>query len=117
MAGFSLILLCFWPLFLLGGLLYLVGMALSAIAKVLLAWNGLLFLFLVWVYRIPKIRALRAPEFVNTQRGARRWILLLLRYGLPAWMVWELLLVAGCGAYLLWGLDLWVLLLRGITGA
>ena len=84
MAGFSLILLCFWPLFLLGGLLYLVG----------------------WVYRIPKIRALRAPEFVNTQRGARRWILLLLRYGLPAWMVWELLLVAGCGAYLLWGLDL-----------
>ncbi len=110
-------LIFFWPLFLLGALLYYLDMALSTIAVVLLVCNGALFLLLVWLYRTKKVRELRAPEFVNAQRGAKRWLLTLLRYGLPVWMVWELLLMAGCAAYLFWGLDLWVMVLRGLVRA
>ena len=117
MGGVSLLLIFFWPVFLLGALLYYLDMALSTIATVLLVCNGILFLLLVWLYRTKRVRKLRAPEFVNAQKGVRKWLFMLLRYGLPAWMVWELLLMGGCGAYLLWGLDLWVLILRGLVKA
>lgn len=92
-----------WPLLLGIWLLSLLEVALPVIAAALLVCNLLLLAGLLLVRHLWAASGTMARSYIDTHTGWRRALLLIARYGLLAWIVWEVLLVLACVALLLWG--------------
>lgn len=98
-----LLALLFWPLVLGVWLLSLLEMALPVIAAVLLICNLLLLAGLLLIRHLWAASGTMARSYIDALAGWKRILLLVARYGLLVWILWELLLVLACIALLIWG--------------
>lgn len=105
-----LFLFLFWPLLLGVWLLELLNMALPVIFAVLLVWNLLVLAVLLVVRHLWRASGTMDRAYIDALGGWKRVVLLILRYGLLVFLVWEALLVLGCAAGLIWRPDLLAIL-------
>lgn len=109
MGGFSVLLLLFvlWPMLLLAQvLLSLLNVAMPVVAAILLVWNIIVTAILLLIRRAWKAGGTMDRSYIDSQTGRKRTLLLVLRYGLVALVIWEALLILACAAYLIWRPDL-----------
>jgi len=92
----------FWPLLLFVWLLSLLSLALPVISMVLLVWNVLVLVFLLLVRRAWKKSGTMDRAYIDGQTGWRRPVLLILRWGLILFILWEVLLVLASGCLVAW---------------
>lgn len=111
MAFISLFLL--WPLMLAAWLLMLLNLALPVIAWVLLVWNVLVLAALLLVRHFWKKSGTMDRNHIDALGGWKRVVLLILKYGLLLFVMWEVFLVLACAVYVIWRPELLSLLLLG----
>lgn len=113
MGGISIFLLflLLWPVLLAAQFLAFLDIALPTIAIILAVWNGIVLAFLLWLWRRAPVRRLWDRAWLGGQEGGKRILLLLLRWGLLLFTIWEGVLLLACIAYLIWQPSLLGLLL------
>lgn len=102
----GLIVVVLWPMILPVAILYFLNVALNLFAPILLGLNiaGLVLLLLVrWLW---KRSGTMDRAYIDGQTGWKRTLLRVLRWVLWVCIVWEILLVLLCGAYVFWGHEL-----------
>ena len=109
----SLILL--WPLLLMVGALYLLGMALPVIAACLLVWNLILLLILLLIFRFWKKRGTMDRAYIDTLEGGKRVLYRVLRVVLLLVIIWVAIQAAACLIYLIVRPDI-MAILAGLLG-
>ncbi len=98
----GLIFIVLWPMILPIMVLYFFQVAMPLIAPILLAWNLIVLAVLLLVRHMWKRSGTMDRSYIDRLSGWRWWLLILLRYGLLLFIVWEVLLVILCGAYVIW---------------
>lgn len=104
-------LLLLWPLALATWVLSLLDMALPVILTILLVWNVLVLIVLLVIRHVWKASGTMDRAYIDALGGWKRVVLLILRYGLLVFIIWEVILVLACAAALIWRPDLLSLLL------
>lgn len=104
-------LLLLWPLALATWVLSLLDIALPVILTILLIWNLFVLIVLLVVRHIWKASGTMDRAYIDGLGGWKRVVLLILRYGLLVFIVWEVILILACAAALIWRPDLLSLLL------
>lgn len=104
-------LLLLWPLALATWVLSLLDIALPVILTILLIWNLFVLIVLLVVRHIWKASGTMDRAYIDALGGWKRVVLLILRYGLLVFIVWEVILIFACAAALIWRPDLLSLLL------
>ncbi len=104
-------LLLLWPLALATWVLSLLDIALPVILTILLIWNLFVLIVLLVVRHIWKASGTMDRAYIDALGGWKRVVLLILRYGLLVFIVWEVILILACAAALIWRPDLLSLLL------
>lgn len=107
----SISLLLLWPLALATWVLSLLDIALPVILTILLIWNLFVLIVLLVVRHIWKASGTMDRAYIDALGGWKRVVLLILRYGLLVFIVWEVILILACAAALIWRPDLLSLLL------
>ena len=117
MGGIAIILLFFLcgPFLLLAALLHMLRVALPVIMGIMTVCNILLLLALLVIRHVWKRSGTMDRSFIDQKTGLLRWLLLILRYGLLVFIVWELIVIALCAAYLIFRPDL-IGMLLGLLG-
>ena len=117
MGGIAVILLFFLcgPFLLLAALLHMLQVALPVIMGIVTVCNILLLLVLLAVRHVWKRSGTMDRSFIDQKTGLLRWLLLILRYGLIAFIVWEIIVIALCAVYLIFRPDL-IGMLLGLLG-
>lgn len=109
---FTIIFILFcWPLLLGVWLLNLLNIALPVILTVLLVWNIFILTVLLVIRHIWKASGTMDRAYIDALGGWKRIVLLILRYGLLVFIIWEVILILACAAGLIWRPDLLSLLL------
>lgn len=103
-------LLLLWPLALATWVLSLLDMALPVILTILLVWNVLVLIVLLVIRHVWKASGTMGRAYIDALGGWKRVVLLILRYGLLVFIIWEVILVLACAAALIWRPDLLSLL-------
>ena len=102
MAGFWIVMFFFGPFFFLALLLAALQVALPVIIGIVMGCNILLLLVLLAVRHVWKRSGTMDRGYIDQKSGLVRVLLLVLRYGLLLFIVWEAVLVILCGTYLFW---------------
>ncbi len=102
----GLIIVVLWPLLLPIAVLYFFHVAMSLIMPIAAAWNLIVLLVLLLIRWIWKRSGTMDRSCIDRYSGWKWWLLILLRYGLIVMIVWEVLLVLFCGAFVFWGHEL-----------
>jgi len=105
----GLIIVVLWPMLIPLAVLYFFQVALPLIAPILLVWNVLVLAALLLIRGVWKRGGTMDRAYIDSQTGWRRPVLLILRWGLLLFILWEILLVAFCLFIVFWG--------RGLLGA
>lgn len=100
MAFVSLFLL--WPLMLIAGFLYMLNLALPVIYWILLIWNILVLIVLLLVRHFWKKTGTMDRAYIDALGGWKRIVLLILKYGLLVFIIWEVILVLVCAVLVIW---------------
>lgn len=100
MAFVSLFLL--WPLILLMGLLSLLNLALPVIYWAMLIWNVLILAALLLIRHFWRKTGTMDRSFLDALGGWKRVLLLVLKYGLLVFIIWEIILVLACAVLVIW---------------
>ncbi len=98
----GLIFIVLWPMILPVMVLYFFQVAMPLIAPILLAWNLTVLAVLLLIRHMWKRSGTMDRSYIDRCSGWRWWLLILLRYGLLLFIVWEILLVLLCGIYVIW---------------
>jgi len=98
----GLIVVVLWPMLIPLAILYVLDVALPLIAPILLVWNGIVLAALLLARGVWKRSGTMDRSFIGQCSGWRRILLTLARYGLTLLILWEILLVVLCAAYLIW---------------
>ncbi len=98
----GLIIIVLWPMLITLTVLYVLDVALPLIAPILLVWNILVLGLLLLARAIWKRSGTMDRGYIAQKSGWLRVVLTLLRYGLALFIVWEILLIVLCAAYLIW---------------
>lgn len=99
----GLIVVVLWPMILPVAILEFLGVALPVIAPILLGWNIAVLALLLLARRIWRKSGTMERSYLYDQPRWKRVLLLVLRWGLLLFIVWEILLVAFFAVYLIWG--------------
>ena len=102
----GLIIVVMWPMILPIAILYFLDIALNLFAPILLGLNiaGLAGLLLVrWLW---KRTGTMDREYLSAQPDWKRILFTVVKYGLLLFILWEVLLVLLCGAWMFWGHEL-----------
>lgn len=102
----GLIVVVLWPLIWPIAILYFFQVAMPLIAPILLVWNLIVLAVLLLVRLVWKKSGTMDRSCIDRYSGWKWWLLILLRYGLIVMIVWEVLLVLFCGAFVFWGHEL-----------
>lgn len=100
MALVSLFLL--WPLMLIAGFLYMLNLALPVIYWTLLIWNIIVLIALLLVRHFWKKTGTMDRSYIDTLDGWKRVLLLVLKYGLLVFVIWEVILVLASAVLVIW---------------
>ncbi|WP_251317642.1 hypothetical protein [Flintibacter muris] len=95
----GLIVVVLWPMILPIAVLYFFQVAMPLIAPILLVWNLIVLAVLLLIRRVWKKSGTMDRSYIDRHSGWKWWLLILLRYGLLVFILWEILLVLFCGAY------------------
>ncbi len=98
----GLIIVVLWPMLIPIAILYFLDVALPLIVPILLVWNILVLGLLLLVRMVWKRSGTMDRGYIAQRSGWLRIVLALLRYGLMLLIVWEILLIVLCAAYLIW---------------
>ncbi len=98
----GLIVVVLWPLIWPIAILYFFQVAMPLIAPILLIWNLIVLAVLLLIRHVWKKSGTMDRSYIDRLSGWKWWLLILLRYGLLLFIVWEVLLVIFCGAYVIW---------------
>lgn len=104
-------LLLLWPLALATWVLSLLDIALPVILTILLVWNLFVLIVLLVIRHVWKNSGTMDRAYIDALGGWKRVVLLILRYGLLVFILWEVILILACAAALIWRPDLLSLLL------
>lgn len=86
-------LLLLWPLALATWVLSLLDIALPVILTILLIWNLFVLIVLLVVRHIWKASGTMDRAYIDALGGWKRVVLLILRYGLLVFIIWEVILI------------------------
>jgi len=98
----GLIIVVLWPMLIPLAILYFLDVALPLIAPILLGWNVAVLAALLLARRVWKRSGAMDRGYIAQKPTWLRVLLTLLRYGLMVFILWEILLVLLCAAYLIW---------------
>ena len=98
----GLIIIVLWPLLLPVAVLYFFHVAMPLIMPIAAVWNLLVLLGLLLVRWVWKRSGTMDRSFIGRKTGWHRTLLLVLKYGLIVFILWEVLMVLLCGTYQLW---------------
>lgn len=98
----GLIIVVLWPLLLPLMILYFFQVAMPLIAPILMIWNLILLGMLLLIRWVWKRSGTMDRGYIGQKSGFVRVLLLILRYGLLLFIVWEAVLAILCGTYFLW---------------
>ena len=98
----GLIIVVLWPLLLPLAVLYFFQVAMPLIAPILMVWNLIVLGILLLIRWMWKRTGTMDRGYIDQRSGLARVLLLVLRYGLLLFIVWEAVLVILCGTYLFW---------------
>ena len=115
MAGFWIVMFFFGPFFFLALLLAALEVALPVIIGIVMVCNILLLLVLLAVRFVWKRSGTMDRTYIDRKEGWKRWVLLILRCGLLVFILWEIIVIALCAAYLIFQPDL-IGMLLGLLG-
>ena len=107
----GLIIVVMLPMLLPIAILYLFQVALPLIVPILLVWNLIVLGTLLLIRWVWKRSGTMDRGYIDQKSGFARILLLVLRYGLLLFIIWEAVLVLLCGAYLFWRPDVLKILL------
>ena len=115
MAGFWIVMFFFGPFFFLALLLAALQVALPVIIGIVMLCNILFLLVLLAARHFWKRSGTMDRSFIDQKTGLLHWFLLVLRYGLLVFIVWEIIVIVLCAAYLIFKPDL-IGMLLGLLG-
>lgn len=98
----GLIIVVLWPLLLPIAVLYFFHVAMPLIMPIAAVWNLIVLLALLLVRWAWKRSGTMGRAYIDRKTGWLRLLLLVLKYGLMVFILWEVLIVALCGTYQLW---------------
>lgn len=98
----GLIIVVLWPLLLPIAVLYFFHVAMPLIMPIAAVWNLIVLLVLLLVRWAWKRSGTMDRAYIDRKNSWLRALLLVLKYGLVVFILWEVLMVALCGAYQLW---------------
>ncbi len=98
----GLIIVVLWPLLLPIAVLYFFHVAMPLIMPIAAVWNLIVLLALLLVRWAWKRSGTMDRAYIDRKTSWLRALLLVLKYGLVVFILWEVLMVALCGTYQLW---------------
>ncbi len=98
----GLIIVVLWPLLLPIAVLYFFHVAMPLIMPIAAVWNLIVLLVLLLVRWAWKRSGTMDRAYIDRKTSWLRALLLVLKYGLVVFILWEVLMVALCGTYQLW---------------
>ena len=98
----GLIIVVLWPLLIPLAVLYFFQVAMPLIAPILMVWNLIVLGILLLIRWVWKRTGTMDRGYIDQRSGPVRVLLLVLRYGLLLFILWEAVLVILCGTYLIW---------------
>ena len=97
-----LIIVVLWPLLLPIAVLYFFHVAMPLIMPIVSVWNQAVLMALLLVRWVWKRSGTMDRAYIDGKTGWRRVLLLVLKYGLVVFILWEALIAVLCGTYKLW---------------
>ena len=98
----GLIIVVLWPLLLPIAVLYFFHVAMPLIMPIAAVWNLIVLLVLLLVRWAWKRSGTMDRAYIDRKTSWLRALLLVLKYGLVVFILWETLIAVLCGTYKLW---------------